>query len=175
MWQLRHILSILGLGFSVAACGGPENPEMMNLKNPGEGPDEFLVVPNKPLQIPEDVRTARLPLPTPGGTNLAGATPEADMVAALGGNLDRAPGGSGGLIAHTTRFGVFPNIRADLAVADLEYRRRNDGRLLERIFDVSVYYDAYEPFSLDQHAELQRFRRAGVKTSSAPPDPDPKR
>jgi len=152
----------------LAGCAA-ENPRLMNLPDSGEGPDEFLLVPNKPLEIPENLDRARLPLPAPGGTNRAGATPEADVAEALGGSLLRAGRGSGGLLAHATRFGIQPNIRADLALADLEYRRQNDGRLLERWFSVSVYFDAYEPFSLDQHDELARFRRAGVKTPAAPP------
>ena len=67
---------------------------------------------------------------------------------------------------------VDPNIRAELAAADLEYRRQNDGRLLERLFNVNVYFQAYEPLSLDQYAELERLRRAGIRTSAAPPDPE---
>ncbi len=165
----RHIVFPIALLCVLAACGNSdENPELMNLKSPGEGPDEFLIVPNKPLELPEDL--SELPLPTPGGTNLAGATPEADMIAALGGNATVARGGDAGLLNYATRFGAAPNIRADLALFDLEYRRRNNGRLLERFFNVSVYFDAYEPFSLDQHAELDRFRRAGIRTPSAPPN-----
>ncbi len=168
----RNILLVAVVAVT-SACGGPEEPELMNITNPGEGPDEFTVNPNKPLEIPEDVAALELPLPTPGGTNLAGPTPEADMVAALGGNLENAVSGNGALISYTTRFGSEPNIRADLALVDLEWRRRNDGRLLERIANVNVYFNAYEELSLDQYAELDRFRRAGIKTPSAPPNPEP--
>jgi hypothetical protein len=168
----RHATSLclaLASALVLSACSGDGDPELMNLRNPSEGPDEFLVVPSKPLEIPEDV--AALPTPTPGGRNLADATPREDMIAALGGNAAAARGGSGGLIAYTTRFGTAPNIRSELAVADLEFRRQNDGRLLERLFSVPVYFEAYAPLSLDQYAELERFRRAGVRTPSAPPDP----
>jgi hypothetical protein len=166
---VRHILWFVSLSVGLAACSSDENPQLMNLKNPGEGPDEFLIVPNKLLVMPED--TSELPIPTPGGTNLAGATPEADMVAALGGDSTRGVSGNAGLINYSNRFGTAPNIRADLALSDLEYRRRNNGRFFERAFKVSVYYDAYAPQSLDQGAELERFRRAGIKTPSAPPFP----
>ena len=37
--------------------------------------------------------------------------------------------------------------------------------------NVNVYFKAYAEQSLDQHLELQRFRRAGIRTVSAPPDP----
>lgn len=163
-------IAVMGLlaALALSACSSDRNPELMNLRNSGEGPDEFLIVPNKPLETPPDM--ASLPAPTPGGTNLAGATPKADAVAALGGNLDRAQAGNAGLVSYTTRFGADVAIRSDLARADLEYRRQNNGRLLERLFNVSVYNDAYRPFELDQYAELERFRRAGVRTPSAPPE-----
>jgi hypothetical protein len=34
---------------------------------------------------------------------------------------------------------------------------------------VNVYYKAYRKQSLDQQTELQRWREAGLRTSSAPP------
>jgi hypothetical protein len=76
-----------------------------------------------------------------------------------------------GIVRYATRYGVDPGIREQLAAADLEFRRQNDGRLLERLFSVSVYFKAYRPFELDQHRELERFRRAGVRTPAAPPGP----
>ena len=158
-------------GFVVlAACSG--DPELMNINT--STPDEFAVLPTKPLEAPEDYAT--LPAPTPGGTNLVDPTPRADAVAALGGNPDRLERGSifageQGLLAHATRYGVPADIRATLAAEDLEWRRDNDGRLLERLFNVNVYYSSYRPMSLDQHVELERLRKAGVLTPSAPPDP----
>ncbi|MEO0693001.1 MAG: DUF3035 domain-containing protein, partial [Pseudomonadota bacterium] len=74
-----------------------------------------------------------------------------------------------GLISYTTRFGTDPAIRQELAQADLEFRRDNDGRLFERILNVNVYFDAYEDLQLDQRRELDRFRAAGVRTPAAPP------
>jgi hypothetical protein len=152
----------------LSACSSGD-PQLMNLPRSGQGPDEFLIVPNKPLTIPEDL--AALPTPTPGGRNLAGASPREDMIAALGGSVSAETRGSGGLLSYAGRFGVDPSIREELAIADLEYRRANDGRLLERVFNVSIYYEAYAPLALDQYAELARFRQAGIPTPSAPPDP----
>ena len=60
-------------------------------------------------------------------------------------------------------------IRQTLATEDLEFRRKNDGRLLERIFNVNVYFKAYRDYALDQYAELARWRKAGARTPSAPP------
>ena len=170
---MRRSVVVLGLVTTLAACGGgSEDPNLLNISQPrAEGPDEFAVLPTKPLEMPEDV--AALPEPTPGGTNRTDPTPEADAIAALGGNaavLSRASG-DGALVAYARRFGSDPNIRPQLAEADLEFRRRNDGRLLERLFNVNVYFRAYEEMSLDQHRELARLRRAGIRTPAVPPDP----
>ena len=72
-------------------------------------------------------------------------------------------------MSYASRFGMAQGIRDMLAAEDLEYRRKHDGRLLERIFKVTVYYRAYEPMSLDQYAELERWRAVGAKTVGAPP------
>ena len=155
----------------LAACSG--DPKLMNIRT--ETPDEFGVLPTKPLEAPEDYTS--LPEPTPGGTNLVDPTPREDAVAALGGNPDRMQAGTiyAGeqvLLAHATRYGVPADIRDTLAAEDLEWRRDNNGRLLERLFNVNVYYSSYKPMSLDQHLELERLRRMGVWTPSAPPDPE---
>ena len=162
------------LALCLAACSSADTePNLLNISQPrGEGPDEFAVLPTKPLEIPAD--TATLPPPTPGGTNRTDQNPQADVAAALGGNADalnRGSAGDGALLAYAGRHGVDPNIREDLAAADLEFRRRNDGRLLERVFNVNVYFRAYEEMALDEYAELQRLRRLGIRTPAAPPDP----
>ncbi|WP_212523032.1 DUF3035 domain-containing protein [Actibacterium sp. MT2.3-13A] len=165
------ISMVAGLGLS--ACSRGKEPELMNIRASKRTPDEFLILPNKPVEIPKDL--AALPEPTPGGSNRVDPTPHEDAVAALGGNPARltasgAPRADGGLIAHAARFGVASGIRQTLAAEDLEFRRRNDGRLLERWFNVNVYYKAYRKQSLDQHAELWRWRRAGARTVGAPPE-----
>lgn len=163
-----------GLVLALAACGGGGEPNLLNIKQSrADGPDEFAVLPTKPLEMPEDM--AALPEPTPGGANRTDPTPEADLARALGGNPEVLTRGSsdGALVAHASRYGVNPQIRAELAAADLEYRRQNDGRLLERIFNVNVYFRAYRPMELDQYAELERLRRAGIRTSAVPPEPVP--
>lgn len=172
--QSIRVLTIVSLvaGLGLSACSRGKEPELMNIRAQGGTPDEFMVLPNKPVQIPEDF--AALPTPTPGGANLVDPTPEADAVAALGGNPARlARTGTvrneGGLVTYASRYGVTSNIRAQLAAEDLEFRRKKDGRLLERWFNVNIYYRAYRDQSLDQHAELWRWRRAGAKTPSAPP------
>ena len=63
-----------------------------------------------------------------------------------------------------------PALRATLAAEDLAARERGSPRILERLFGVDTYSGVYERQALDQHAELERFRRAGVRTPSAPPE-----
>lgn len=156
---------------ALVACGGG-TPSLMNLRS-GEGPDEFAIVPPKPLEMPESL--AELPEPSPGGGNRTDRRPEDEAIVALGGNPSAAggiPAADGAVYAHAARFGVEGGIRSTLASEDLEWRRDNNGRILERLLNVNVYYRAYRDQSLNQQAELARWRRAGVKTPSAPPPED---
>jgi hypothetical protein len=166
--QGRAIIAVATM-ITLAACGGKGDPELMNLRS-GPGPDEFAIVPPKPLELPENL--ADLPEPTPGGFNRTDQTPEADAAIALGGNPKAAggiPSADSALYAHAGRFGLDGGIRATLASEDLEWRRDNNGRVLERLFNVNVYYKAYRKQRLDQQAELDRWRALGVRNPSAPP------
>lgn len=169
--ERRFLAIAAAMVLTLAACGnGDKVPSLMNIRSTTAGPDEFGIIPPKALEMPEDL--AVLPEPTPGGMNRTDRDPEAEAVAALGGNLGPRDGVSAahaGLYNYAARYGVTADIRATLAAEDLEYRRKNDGRLLERLFDVNVYFKAYAPMSLDQQAELWRWRRAGAATPSAPP------
>lgn len=153
----------------LSACGGGQ-PELMNLRS-GAGPDEFGIVPPRPLEMPESL--SELPEPTPGGANRTDRNPEAEAVVALGGNPSASGGGvpssDSALYAHAARFGVESGIRATLSAEDLEFRRDNQGRPLERLFNLNVYYRAYREQSLNQQAELLRWRALGLRTPSAPP------
>lgn len=155
----------------LSACGnGDKVPQLMNLRSATNGPDEFAILPSKPLELPDDLTA--LPDPTPGAGNLTDPNPHADAVAALGGSLGSAggiPAGDAGLANYAGRNGVTADIRTTLAAEDLAFRRKNNGRVLERIFDLNVYFRAYERQSLDQHRELARWRKAGARTPSAPP------
>ena len=164
--MLRLSLAIVAI-LAVAGCSRNTAPDLMNFPQ-SDGPNEFLTLPTKPLQTPPDLNV--LPTPTPGGANLVDPTPRADAIAALGGRGTGQPGDQA-LLSYTTRYGVAPGIRPELASADLAYRRANDGLLLERLTNANVYYDAYESQSLDQYRELERFRSAGVPTPAVPPPP----
>ena len=165
--------ALLALGLALAACARGE-PNLMRIDRGGPSPDEFAIVPGKPIEIPDTLSTLPPPAP-PGSGSRADPTPERDAVAALGGDPARmVPDGqapASGLLASAGRFGTDGNIRAELAAEDAEFRRRNRGRLLERLAGVTTYFDAYSRSELNQHAEQERVRRAGVRSSGAPPPP----
>lgn len=165
---MRLVILMVGV-LTLAACGERGDPQLFNLRTAGPGPDEFAILPSRPLEIPEDV--AALPLPTPGEGNLTDQRPEEDVILALGGSLEGGFRGDAGLTSYVTRYGIEPDIRSQLADADLEFRRQNPGRLLERVFNLNNYYIAYETQQLDQYGELERFRAAGVRTPAVPPPP----
>ena len=169
-FQAKSVFAVVAAGLLLAACARQEDPRLMNVRANLGSPDEFGILPTKPLETPPDPRA--LPPPTPGGTNRVDPTPQDDAISALGGNPNAARRGTGGdaaLLNHVARNGLDPDIRAQLAAEDLEFRRRHRGRVMERAFNVNVYYRVYRWMSLDQYAELLRWRRAGVSTPAAPP------
>lgn len=165
--QARNGLLALICAAMLSACAASGTPELMNLRSATDGPDEFAILPPLGLEMPPDV--AALPEPTPGGANLTDRDPKADAIAALGGKPGAGGAGDQGLVNYTARFGLIDGIRDLLAAEDLDWRRRHDGRLLERLFAVSVYYKAYRDFQLNQFQELAFWRARGVATPSAPP------
>ncbi|HSF65458.1 MAG TPA: DUF3035 domain-containing protein [Paracoccaceae bacterium] len=162
-------VAALALLVMLAGCGDGD-PRLMNIRAEGNGPDEFGILPPKPLAMPESL--SDLPPPTPGGANRTDPTPTEDAIVALGGRPGAGAGADAALVGHVTRYGLSGDIRRTLAEEDLAFRTDNRGRILERLFNVNVYFRAYAEQSLDQQAELARWRRAGVRTVSAPPPQD---
>jgi hypothetical protein len=165
--------SLLAVSVILAACTNGDN-RLMNLKQDGEGPDEFAILPTKPLEMPKDM--AYLPEPTLGGTNRADKTPRRDAVAALGGrpaltDSNRIQSGEQALLAAAGRFGVDPDIRSKTAAEDAAFRANARVKPLERVFKVNVYLSTYADMSLDAEKELLRLRQLGIQTPTAPPPP----
>jgi hypothetical protein len=165
---MRRIALIILLPLVLAACA---NQGLRDLRNNTDGPDEFMIQPVKPLERPDNYNT--LPVPTPGQANLTDRSAINEGIIAFGGRPDAAdgaiPASDTGLVRHATRFGVDPTIRAELAAADAEFRRRKARFTQFRIVPTDRYYQAYRRESLDQNAEWRRWRRAGARTPSAPP------
>lgn len=159
----------------VAGCGQRDGDVTLTRQtNLGSGPDEFSVLPGKPLSSPED--TTRLPEPAPGAPNRTDQDPLADGAAALGGTRT-APGaapaaGNAALVNHANRFGGTGAIRQTLAQEDREIRRDKGRAPLLRILPGDDYVRAYREQWLDPHDETRRLRNRGVMTPASPPDPE---
>lgn len=129
-------------------------------------PDEFMVLPTKPLEMPPDL--GALPPPAPGGANRADLDPEIEAVAALTGRA--APAGTASSAALVARTGpADPGIRPTLAAEDATFRRENRGRLFERWFGRDQERIVYGDITLDSDAEFDRQRAAGRRVPAAPP------
>ena len=174
--MMPRAILILAL-VALTACGTRQDIDegdtnLRQLRNPSGAPEEFSIVPPKPLQPPESL--SELPPPTPGGTNRTDQTPLKDAVAALGGapsRLDAQQGigaGDQALVARVSRFGRQPNIRAELAEADQEFRERRS-LFNWRLVPEDSYNRVYRAQTLDPYLALEAARRAGVLTPSAPP------
>lgn len=155
---------------SLAACS--DKPPRLMAHASGDGPDEFTVLPKKPLEQPKSY--AELPVPTPGGANRTDVNPEEDVAIALGGSATAVTrsgisASDRGLIATASRYGVDPGIRETLAAEDLEFRKRNRGRIMYRLAGKDRYFDAYKRMTLDEQAEYERWQVTGVRTPTAPP------
>ena len=170
-----HLFAILACAV-LAACSGNRSSTETSLRdfrtNRAE-PEEFAIVPNKPLQTPESY--AELPAPTPGGANRTDQTPLADAVAVLGGNPARldpgagVPSGDAALVSRASRFGRDPGVRQELAAEDLAFRQRRS-RFTWSLVPEDEYNRAYRRQALDPYAWLERYRASGARTPAAPPE-----
>jgi hypothetical protein len=163
------VLGALGLVLVLSACGGRDDARLMNLRSPHDGPDEFAILPTKPLEMPKDFKS--LPEPQPGARNLVDPAPLDDAVIALGGRPG-AGGTDAALVGAAGRAGVAGNIREQLAAEDEAFRGRNGPLLLERLFGSSAYNRVYSRDALRADPELDRWRRANARTPSATPSYD---
>lgn len=169
---MRAIALVIGMAATTGLAACSNDPQLMNIESGQNSPDEFAILPTKPLTMPTDL--AVLPAPTPGGANITDPTPMADAVGALGGNPAQLQNrgvsvSDQALVAYAGRGGVDPAIRTELAQEDVEWRAANSRRLLETLARTSVYMRAYQPMTLNANTELLRWQRAGAQTPSARP------
>lgn len=175
MKKPRMAILMAGLVLGLGACGQGNNGRLHDFRTNVGGPEEFAVLPSKPLETPPDY--AALPEPTPGAGNITDQNPKADAIAALGGNPARLqatgaiPAADGALVSRAARYGVPANTRAVLAEEDQRYRARR-GRLVNfKIVATDRYNDVYRPYWLDARSTLLAYRNAGVRTPTVPPAP----
>lgn len=173
--RLAHLVILLGMA-GLAGCSAVDRDKpLRDLRTGSVEPEEFSVLPNKPLASPQSF--SELPAPTPGGNNRTDLTPKADAIAALGGNPARAVAtgpatavgaGDQALVAQASRFGREGDIRDTLAAEDQAFRRSKN------IFNWSIvprdnYERAYSRSRLEPYRWLRRYRQAGAQTPAAPP------
>lgn len=169
--RMPRAIIALTLAIAVAGCS---DIGLRHLEPPGQGPDEFSVMPVKPLTQPKDY--AFLPAPTPGGANLTDPNPKADAVAALGGNPGAlnpntgVPASDGALVTASSRYGVAANTRQVLAEEDAAFRKRQSRWTRLRLFKVDRYSQVYKRDAIDPYQQTDAFRRQGYETPSSPPD-----
>jgi hypothetical protein len=166
--RLSHGM-ILGIAL-VLSLGACANAGLRELRSGSKGPDEFLIVPVKPLQTPTNL--ASLPAPTPGGSNLTDPQPQNDAIVAMGGRVQSGgaiPGTDGAMVNYVSRFGVTGEIRTTLATEDAAFRKQKSRFTQYRLVPVDRYNQAYERFAIDPYRVTEGFRQIGVKTPSSPP------
>lgn len=170
--MFKRVIFLVVAAVALSACAN-RDITLRVVQSDQAGPDEFAILPSKPLQQPPNFR--ELPAPNPGGPNRTDQNPMGDGVAALGGNPARltpgqgVPASDGALVRHASRNGVDPNIRADLAEQDEAYRRRQSLFTKFRIKREDLYNKVYRRETLNARREWLRYRRAGVRTPTAPP------
>jgi hypothetical protein len=159
-------LLFCGLSFALLmGCANTDAP-LRSLTAAGAGPDAFSAIPLRPLVMPD--AGAPLVAPTPGGTNRADPDPRGDAIIALGGNRAAGVAGDSALFAQVARYGVDPDIRAQLAAADTALLDRRNRTNLFNPLNRDRYFPAYASQALDAQAELARLRAAGIKTPTPP-------
>ena len=156
--------------FAIAGCS---NEGLRDLRTNSAGPDEFMILPVKPLEQPRSF--SELPEPTPGGANLTDPQPNADAILALGGrpsalNAQGVPSSDASLVSYAGRGGVPSNIRQTLAEEDEEYRKRR-GRLTQfRLFRTDRYNQVYRPQTMNPFDVERTARGSGIATPTSPPE-----
>lgn len=161
---------IFGLALLVSACANERGIRV--LSSDDAGPDEFSVIPSKPLEAPETF--AQLPTPTPGGANRTDLDPRGDIAVALGGRVQPAstdgsfPSSDSALVAYASRQGSGTGIREQLAQEDEAVRGRFSKFTGWRLANPDRYDEVYRFYHLNAYRELARWRARGVKTPTAP-------
>ena len=129
-------------------------------------PDEFMVLPTRPLEMPANL--AALPPPTPGQPSRVDYQPIPEAIAGLSGRPG-APGNADGAALVAAAGPRDPSVRAELAVEDAEWRRTHHGRLFERLTARDKEALVYRPMVLDAPFEFERMRASGVGVPAATP------
>lgn len=164
------ILASLAAALLLAACSGSGEPPVTlqeaSLKN--GAPDEFLVLPQRPLTVPEDLET--LPEPDPNAGSLVEIDPFVEARKAVGGNGGgtSASAADNAILAAARTVGRTPNIREELAAETDAKLTRGRGILgfFDRFRIAPRKRTAFNDQKLDAIGELKKRQAQGVKTPS---------
>ena len=172
MTQAFRIILAAGVAAAVAGCGNRDADERSAVERLTAGsyiaPEEFAVLPQKPLELPEDL--SALPPPQPGTVSRTDLTPNSDALVALSGTPRRGTvTASDNALLAAAATGASENIRQVVAAEDIEYRDNNQPRLLYRLFGTATEGSIYDGQALDSDAELRRLRALGLQVPAAPP------
>lgn len=157
---------LIAVAATLAGCSEGGLAGALRSSGAGSSPDEFMVLPTKPLEMPQSL--ASLPPPTPGRTSLADYQPRTDAIAGLTGRP--GPRGTASAPALVARAGpADPQIRTTLATEDVEYRRTHQGLFFERLFVRNKEALVYREMTLDATAAFDQMRARGVRVPPASP------
>ena len=161
-WIIVFLFAFIG------GCGSSEPNKLRYFKS-GGAPEEFDVAIYQRLEVLDGIGDKALPKPG-SQANRADINPATEAITILGGdvNAGKATTASRALFDYTSRFGASGNIRQILAAEDKEFRQKNQGRLLHRLFKVTTYYSVYADQALDPVVENNRLKTRGIKTPRIP-------
>lgn len=166
------IVMILAIGASLSACNrdGNSGRKLVNLRQSAVAPDEFLVVPQKPLETPADLSS--LPTPVPGAESRVTIDFEDNLLRALGGRPQSGgsvPAADLALVnAARANSGATEGIREVMRAEDQAFREARAARI-ERLAKKRKAVTIYDPMLLDPISEVARLQALGVKTPAVPP------
>lgn len=168
MRQRRAIacVALMLAPFALAGCG--EGGLAGGLRRAGvtSKPDEFMVLPTRPLEMPENL--SALPPPTPGLPNRVDYQPRTDAIVGLTGRPPPA-GNADGTVLVARAGPRDPAIRSELVVEDAEWRRTHHGLFFERLLSKDRDRVVYQEMILNAPEEWARMRASGVEVPAAPP------
>lgn len=169
MMTMKTLISAMALA-ALAGCSTGSNQVFSS-----SGPDEFMVVSRKPLQMPQDPRA--LPAPQPGAPNLVDPDPRADAQAALfpatAGGAETPPSAAeSALLTASGADDSDPEIRTTLAEeAPPEVERRFG---LDSFLGTPITQNPGDTGEqLDSARESERLIAGGAPSPTPPPLPEP--
>lgn len=161
----RAALVALLAATTLAGCG--EFNVRRELGVIGKGPDEFRVVSNERLEMPEQMpgSAEQLPEPKPGAQSLVEPTPVKDAQQVF--KLDGVVSGDGA--ASASEKSLLAAAEADAAESDIRDKLSEDESLLEenaRLLDGLLGNDPDLADALDPEEEMRRLAREAQQTKN---------